>query len=140
VSDLRLVTNCPETTIHPSVNSGVPSPETKPGFHPKYASTLAKYASTLGGMIQFRYGTREKTPDHLWNLVERLKAGGGPPSSGPRQKADDHHRAEEAPSTICPYCLGLGERAGDNSAQPHSPCSWCGGRGVLRSIPKPTDL
>jgi hypothetical protein len=105
-----------------------------------------EYARTLNQMIRWRFDAvaHEKIPNQLSNLVERLK--GGPVSRAHKHKpeeTEEQHRAEAAQERsfmTCPYCLGLGERPGANAAQPAVPCSWCRGRGFLRTIPRPTDL
>ena len=103
------------------------------------------YARTLDQMIRSRFDAvaDEKIPDQLSNLVARLK---GTPSRAQKHEpveTDEQHggETEQEPSFItCPYCLGLGERSGPNVAQPAVRCSWCGGRGFIRTVPKPTDL
>jgi hypothetical protein len=103
------------------------------------------YARTLSQMIRSRFDAvaHEKIPDQLSNLVASLK---GTPSRAQKHEpveTEEQHggETEQDPSFItCPYCLGLGERSGPNAAQPAVCCSWCGGRGFIRTVPKPTDL
>jgi hypothetical protein len=103
------------------------------------------YARTLDQMIRSRFDAvaHEKLPDQLSNLVARLK--GTPsrtqkPEPGETEEQRGGETGQEPSFITCPYCLGLGERSGSSAAQPAIRCSWCGGRGFIRTVPKPTDL
>src|SRR4051794_10887287 len=90
----------------------------------------------IADVLRLRYEpvTREKIPVQLWSLIEALKA------SGNSSKHDPKPSEQQTSGVTCPYCLGVGKRAGANAAAPVVVCPWCAGRGSLPSSPKPTEL
>ena len=63
-----------------------------------------------------------------------------PGSRGSKELPEPAGKRAEPSFTTCPYCLGLGEKHEGNASQPAVTCSWCGGRGFLKSVPKPDKL
>ena len=62
------------------------------------------------------------------------------PGSRDSKDPDPDQQANRPREVTCPYCLGLGEKLGANASKPAVTCSCCGGRGFLKSVPKPDKL
>ena len=95
-------------------------------------------------MLRVRYDAiaQEKIPDQLSRLVDKIGVGERF-AAARKQRAPQTTEAEPTQQrsfVTCPFCLGMGQRAGANAAQPAVFCSQCKGRGFLDYIPKATDL
>ena len=80
-------------------------------------------------------------PEEICRLVERLKEA---EASRLGETQERHHKGEpgmqKSRVVYCPFCLGTGQRAGANAAQPAVVCPECGGRGFFDKPPELSSL
>jgi hypothetical protein len=98
-------------------------------------------------MLRLRFDAvaQQELPHQLSSLVEKIREQPRFAATGKQDMPQTSEKPQPEPMqqrsfVICPICLGTGQRAGANAAQPAAFCSQCRGRGFLANPPHLFDL